>query len=277
MKRTTYLTVIALAASFCVAPLAWAADFGTLKGKFVFKGRAPVMKTLTITKDKQVCGKQIPLDERLVVSKAGGIQNIVIYALGDPKNIQTPVSPIHSNYDKVKTAVVVFDNQLLRFGPHVQKLWTTQKLILKNSDPVGHNSFGSPFNNKAFNPLIPANGQVAVPLPLAEKIPVKISCSIHGWMMGYVVVRPDPYVGISAADGIFTIADIPTGTYKFQLWSESLGYLKIVKVGGKVSKDRKGLHSFTIKKGNNDLGEIVINAKDYARQLKKLGPPLKRL
>ncbi len=273
MKRTTYLALIALAVSYCVAPAASAAEFGTIKGRFVFKGKAPTMKKLVVTKDKQVCGDQVPHDERLVVSKGGGIRDVVIYALGDPKNIkdiQTPVSPIHPSYDKTKNAEVIFDNKLLRFGPHLLKLRTTQKLILKNSDPVGHNSFGSPFNNKAFNPLIPANSQVTVDLPLAEKTPVTITCSIHGWMKGYVVVRPDPYVAISKADGSFTIANIPTGTRSYQLWNDGLGYLSKVTIGGKKSLEKRGRHKLTVKPGVNDLGDIVINAKDYGRKLKRL-------
>ena len=273
MKRTTYLALIALAASFCIASAASAEQqYGTLTGTFTFKGTAPAMKKLAVPAGIAGCGAKPSLDESLVIDKNGGIRDVVIYVLGDPKDFSKAVKPIHPDYDKFKTAKIPFDNASCTFSPHIQKLWTSQTLVFKNSDKVSHNTFGSPFENKEFNNLIPANSHLGQPMPLPEKIPFSIACTIHPWMKGFIMVRPDPYVDISVADGSFTIANIPVGTYKFQLWSEGLGYLKKITINGKPSLDRKGLHSFTVKAGKNDLGPIVIDAKHYKKRLARFKP-----
>ena len=43
---------------------------------------------------------------------------------------------------------VVLDNKDCRFEPHVAVVRTSQKLALKNSDPVGHNSKIDPLDQR---------------------------------------------------------------------------------------------------------------------------------
>jgi hypothetical protein len=52
-------------------------------------------------------------------------------------------------------------------------------------------------------------------------MPTMVTCNIHPWMKAYAVFRKDGYVGVSAADGSFTIPDLPAGeTLEFQVWHE---------------------------------------------------------
>jgi hypothetical protein len=270
MKR---IAAIAIAGCFAVlfGSSSFAADeFGTLSGKFVFKGTAPEMKKLVITKDQAFCGQKPPMDEQLIVGADGGIANVVIFAVADEKDADKPLSPIHPSYADKKGADVILDNAFCRFEPHVQTYWTEQKFVLKNSDSIGHNSYGQPFVNKQFNPMLPPNSTLSVDLSKGEKTPVKVTCSIHPWMAGYVIVRPDPYAAASAADGSFTIAHVPAGEHTFQIWHETLGYVKSVTIGGKSLSDRKGMHKMKIASGDNAVGDITIDAKDFARQLRKI-------
>jgi hypothetical protein len=135
---------------------------------------------------------------------------------------------------------------------------------------VAHNSFVQPFANTAINPLIPAGGSSPASLPKPERIPVKVTCSIHPWMKGWIVVRPDPYSAVSGEDGAFTIENVPVGTHTLQIWQEALGYVRKADAGGKTLNNARGQHAFTIKAGENDLGKIVIKAADYTSQLNKL-------
>jgi hypothetical protein len=260
--------VVALASSTA----AYAAEYGTLKGKFVVEGKTPAMEKIVPTKDVAVCGKHALQGEAVVVDKDGGLANAVIYALGDPTDPNKPVKDISPAYAKLTGQTVVLDNKDCRFEPHVAVVWTDQKFALRNSDPAptAHNSFGQPFANPAFNPIIPAGATVAVPLDKPEKVPFPVSCSIHPWMKSYVISRPDPYVTVSKATGEFTIENLPVGEHTFQLWQETLGYMKKVKLNGKSSADRKGLYKITIKAGDNDIGKIVITAKDYEDKLSKI-------
>jgi hypothetical protein len=71
----------------------------------------------------------------------------------------------------------------------------------------------------------------------------------------------------TAADGTFAIKNIPAGKHAFQFSHGKLGYLRTVTIGGKTLKDIKGLHELEIKPGENNLGDIVIDAADYKRQI----------
>ena len=64
------------AALILVGPVsAQAADWGTLKGKFVYDGTPPAAAKIDVTKDAEVCGKHPLVDESLVVDAGGGVAN----------------------------------------------------------------------------------------------------------------------------------------------------------------------------------------------------------
>ncbi|MEX2187034.1 MAG: hypothetical protein WD875_09585 [Pirellulales bacterium] len=261
---------LALSIAAASATAAHAVDYGTLKGTFTIAGMTPTMKKIVPTKDVAVCGKHELHEEELVVGKGGGLVNAVIYALGDPSDFNKPVANIHESYAKLKTEPAVLDNKGCRFEPRLAIVWTEQKFKIKNSDPgIGHNSFGQPFVNSAFNPLIPAGGSVDVPLDKPEKLPFKVACSIHPWMGSYVLVRPDPYATASGDNGGFEIANIPAGEHTFQLWHETLGYLKKVNIDGKAQAERRGQYKITVKQGDNEI-KIALDAKDYKTQIDKI-------
>jgi hypothetical protein len=247
-------------------------DWGTITGKFKFVGEAPTMKRITVTKDAEVCGAKDPLfEETLVIGNAGELANVVVYAMSSPEKWESPIAPIHPSYTEMKKKDVVLDNVNCRFEPRVTAGWTQQKFIFRNSDPsIGHNVFAQPFANRSLNPSIPASGVYTVNYPSPERLPFTASCSIHPWMKGWILVRPDPYFAVSAKNGSFKIENLPAGDYHFQIWHESLLYLNTMSVGGNELAGKKGVHHLTVKPGTNDLGEITVAAKDYSRQLDKL-------
>jgi hypothetical protein len=51
---------------------------------------------------------------------------------------------------------------------------------------------------------------------------VALGCNIHDWMLAYVVVLPTPWFALTPANGAATIADIPPGRYRAEVWHPRL-------------------------------------------------------
>jgi hypothetical protein len=89
---------------------------------------------------------------------------------------------------------------------------------VRNSDPIGHNTNVA---GTSFNQLIPAGGSTIYKPDSETGMPTMVTCNIHPWMKAYAVFRKDGYVAVSAADGSFTIPDLPAGEpLEFQVWHE---------------------------------------------------------
>ena len=230
-----------------------AAEWGDLKLKFVYDGTAPAPTAINVDKDPQYCGTFGLVDEQLVVNKEnGGIANVIayLYARTGPK------PAVHPDFAANASEKVVLDNLKCRFEPHVLLLQTTQTLVMKNTDTVGHNTNYSTFTNPPQNILIPSGGQSEQKLTQPERLPAKVACNIHPWMTAWLVVQDTPYSGVSNKDGELVIKNLPVGKWTFQFWQEAGGYVTKVKQGGKATEWSKGRLEVTIKPGMNDLGEI---------------------
>ena len=71
-----------------------------------------------------------------------------------------------------------------------------QPIDIKNSDPTGHNTN---ILGTGFNQLIPAEGSIPFKLQKEDARPVKVTCSIHPWMMAYMLARKNGYFAITDA------------------------------------------------------------------------------
>ncbi len=254
MRRLIVSTcVIMTYAMAVIGTTARAADaWADLTGRFVLDGAAPAQKKINPDKDQAVCGKMPLYDESLVVDSSGGIANVVIY-------VSTKKVKVHPDYAAEDSARVKCDNKDCRFEPHITAMWLTQTLVFTNSDPVGHNSNLTPLLNPAFNQLIPTGGEADYKFSKAERVPVKVACNVHSWMSGYVVVRDNPYIAISAADGTFTLKNLPAGEMlEFQVWQEKSGYVE-------TAKWKKGRFEMKVAAGGSDLGEIKLPLKLFQK------------
>jgi plastocyanin len=247
---------LALALILALPTIASAQQWGDLDGQFVFKGTAPTPKKLEVTKDPEYCGKHNLVDESLVVNKDnGGIANVLVYLFDSTK------PKIHPDYEKTAKVEVVVDNHNCRFEPHVQLLRVGQTLVIGNKDPVGHNTKAEFFDpqNSPFNDLIPSGGSVKKTYKAEEKAPIEMSCNIHPWMKGYLLLREDPYAAVSDKDGKFTIKNLPVGDHTFIIWN--VKYLTDVTVNGKATTWQRGRAKITIKAGANSLGKVEYTPK----------------
>ncbi|MBS0207341.1 MAG: hypothetical protein JSS27_00170 [Planctomycetes bacterium] len=221
------------------------AQWGDLKIKFKYKGAAPAPVKINVNKDIEVCGPHNLVEEDLVVGADGGVANIIVY-------LRTKGVMVHPDYAKTDNDKLEYDNKGCRFVPHILPIRLSQSLVLHNSDPVGHNSNLQPMLDAGINPLIPSNQSVEHKFARVQTVPVKITCNIHPWMVGWVLPRDNPYMAVSAADGTLTIEKLPAGELEFQAWHEKKGYLK-------AGSWANGRFKQTIKDGANDLGVIELD------------------
>jgi hypothetical protein len=201
-----------LAAGESAGETAAAAVTGTgwasLKGRFTFAGTPGEKKALVVDKDMAVCSKDGMklFDQSLRVDEATkGLADVVLF-VRKASRVKNPVPADQ----------LLFDQKNCEFLSPVFAARVGQPVDVRNSDPIGHNTNVS---GTSFNQLIPA-GESTVYTPTAETgMPVSVTCNIHPWMKAYAVFRKDGYVAVSAADGSFTMADLPAGEpLEFQVW-----------------------------------------------------------
>jgi len=51
----------------------------------------------------------------------------------------------------------------------------------------------------------------------------KVTCDVHSWMTGWIVVTDSPYVVATDVSGTFKIEGVPAGTHTLEVWHETLG------------------------------------------------------
>jgi len=254
--RTLLLVLLALSA----AKWGSAEEWGTLRGQVVFDGTPPVPKKLKITKDEAECCKHNLVDESVQVNPTShGLQNVVIYLF--PAAGQKV--PIHPDSAGAPHTDPELDNSACRFNPHVVLLRTHQSLVVGNSDPIGHNVMIDTQKNPPVNVTIPSGGSIQKAFEAEERVPVSVSCSIHPWMRGWLLIRECPYMGVTDEDGKFEIRNVPVGTWEFVFWHERASFLTDVTRDGQRQQWRRGRVEFTIPAGELDVGVIKVAAERF--------------
>lgn len=223
-------------------------DWATLKGQVVWpKDELPEAKELKVDKEQNHCLEKGPIksEEWVVNPKNKGIRWVFVWLA--PVEAGKPM-PIHPDLKEIKDKEVVIDQPCCRFEPHALGMREGQVLVAKNSAPIAHNLAYTGFKNPGGNPLIPPKQEYKVEGLKADKYPLTIKCSIHGWMSAYVRIFDHPYFAVTDADGNFEIKDAPAGEYRLMMSHDS-GFR-----GGAKGRDGEKI---TIKGGQvNDLGKI---------------------
>jgi hypothetical protein len=188
--------------------------WATLSGRFRYDGDPPAMPPYAANKDMAACapGGSAPKQEYLLVDPSTkGIANIAVYLRKSPR--------VHESAQPA-TEEIIFDQKVCIFLTHVMPVSVGQPMQLKNSDPVGHNT--NIGGQNSFNQTIPAGATVPYSPKKEEATPASVRCSIHPWMLAYMLPRKDRYVAVTATDGTFEIPNLPAGTeLELQVWHES--------------------------------------------------------
>ena len=107
-----------------------------------------------------------------------------------------------------------------RFVPSFLVVVVGQTVEMPNLDDVAHNihSYSPP---KTFNLGFYAKGEdksVTFDRPGLEEL----ACSIHNFMRAQIMVVPNRYYSIIAADGSFLIRGVASGTYTLKFWADGM-------------------------------------------------------
>lgn len=185
---------------------------GEIVGKVKYAGNAPAPAQIAITKDQAVCGKAPHLEDSLLVSADKSVKNAVI-SISDPKDgRKMALAPSNPKIDQ----------NGCRFVPRVQIVPAGQAVDIINDDGILHNIHTWPKVNVAFNKAQPKFRKVMTETFEKPDV-IKITCDVHSWMQGWLIVAGHPYYALSDDKGGFKIADVPAGTYTLESWHEKLG------------------------------------------------------
>jgi plastocyanin len=212
MRTTPFL---ALFMTISIVATAWGYEVrpvkngGEVRGRVKLGGPVPKDETIVVTKDQQRCGKTLKR-EKYVINADGGVKNAVVLIEGI--NAGKPVPK----------GVMVIDNKKCAFDPHVQVGMVGQDLVLRNDDPILHNTHLYHDNMTIFNANLPRQGMEFERTVFRPGV-ITLTCDAHPWMKGYLYMSEHPYVAVTDAQGDFSIADLPPGAYTLKIWHEALG------------------------------------------------------
>ena len=177
---------------------------GGLQG--VVTTRAKALRPVRVTFDQKVCGDEMP-DQSILVDTAGHLANVVVTLVG-----------LTARVPQREVRVV---NEKCAFVPRVQVATTKATMKTSSKDPVLHTTTVQLADGRQlFNLALPfPNLELAKPLDGSG--PLRVGCSTHQWMRGWVYVTDD-VAAVTGPDGTFTIPDVPPGTYRLRVWHEAL-------------------------------------------------------
>lgn len=208
-----------------------AAEWGTLKGKFVLDGDLPKLKPLITrgdqsARDAETCAAEDIPDEQLVVdAETKGIANIVVYLTKAPAEIHPEL--------KAQDKAVKFSAKGCRYEPHVLLVRNDRPVMCQSRDAVEYRLHVNPLINDSpeysllgRNITLAADATEATPVSIekAQVLPVRISCDVHPWMEAWWVVLDHPYAAVTDAQGNFEIENLPVGRHRFAVWHQQAGY-----------------------------------------------------
>ena len=181
------------------------ADGGAVTGTLKFVGTPPKLDPVPVNKNRDVCGETQP-SEALVLGPDHGVKGGVVLIEGVTRG-------------KQGGGDVILDNHKCLFVAHVTGVGRGDRINVKNSDPVLHNTHGFLGRTTVFNLALPNKGQVIdVTRRLSKPGVVHVLCDAHTHMSAWILVHDSPYVAVTDERGAFRIPDVPPGTYKVTMW-----------------------------------------------------------
>lgn len=173
-------------------------------------------------------------------SQTDEIESVVVYL--ESRDLAAPTVGTPGRY--------AMTQRRSQFEPHVLPVLRGSTVEFPNSDPIFHNVFS--LSKAATFDLGRFPRGVVRSIRFDEPGLVKVFCHIHSDMSAVVLVLPNPFFTIPAADGRFRVEGVPAGDYEVFAWHERARLLhQTVRIEG----GKKSIANFTIPLNEASGGE----------------------
>ncbi len=248
----TSVSIAAALTIFALTTSSASAQFGTLKGRFVWKGKPFVAAKANVPPGVAFCGKFNIKEYVPQIGPKGGVGGLLVW-MYLPKNAPAPkIKP-----GEVPGPMPVLDNLQCSFVPRATLVRTGRDFKVTNSDNTPHSVNPTFLENRAQagNVNLPPNAFKLYNLPKRERIPIPVTCGFHPWMKSYLIVTDHPYAVLTKPDGTFEM-ELPIGLNEIQVrhFVGNGGYVDVVKYQGKVVNWGKGKIGQIVVGGQNKVG-----------------------
>ncbi len=189
---------------------AWAG--GGVSGQVRFQGIFPLPKKLPISVDAETCGIEA-VSEDLIVGKKGEIRDAVVFLRGPVEGARRVAVP---------PGGYLLEQRKCRFEPRLIIVSPNSPVTLRNTDAIAHNFRAIGHANPEMSKILPP-GSTGVTVSFAQPEAIEVSCTIHPWFTGRIVVAEHPYYAVTDEKGAYRLIDVPAGDYTLVLWHERLG------------------------------------------------------
>ena len=199
-------------------------DGGALAGSVKFAGTLPKLDPIPVNKNRDVCGAEKP-SETLVVGPDRGVRGGVVKLEGVARG-------------KKGSGEVILDNAKCLFVAHVTAVGPGDRVRVKNSDAILHNTHGFLGKPTVFNLALPNKDQfIDITKRLQKPGVIRVLCDAHPHMSAWLVVHDSPYIAVTDERGAFRLGDVPPGAYRVTLWHPGFRQKGIDKDGRPVYED----------------------------------------
>jgi len=207
-KKLSRATLIAIFSALVFTE----ARAGAITGEVKFIDESPKMAAIKVSKDQDYCGETLA-NETYVVGPDGGLKNVVVF-------IETP--QIKAAGDPQKENIL--SNTGCLYSPRILAMQKGEQLKVRNNDPKLHIPHSYYQQRTVFNLSLPFRGTtIDTTSRIRQAGVLKVACDTHAWMLAYIHVFDHPYFAVTDEGGVFTIPNLPPGTYILRAWHEDAG------------------------------------------------------
>lgn len=209
-----------LATLAAVAPLGAGAPQDPAPGRITGSVRLAGASSRRLATPGAYPGRRVsPVSER----EASELQNVVVF-------VRLPAGMVAPPLTAARAVVRQTDEE---FVPHVVAVTRGSSVEFPNDDLVFHNVFSLSKASTFDLGRYPKGATRSV--TFTRPGIVKVYCHLHSHMSALVRVFDHPHFTVVGADGTFTLAGLPPGTYEVAAWHERVGEARtsvVVSAGG---------------------------------------------
>ena len=179
-------------------------------GQVTLKGTPPAEKPIAPLIADPNCGKLAsgtPMTRGFVLGPNASLANVLVYVKNPPADSK----------GKPAANATVVDQKGCLYEPYVSGAVAGQAVEIRTSDPVLHNiwfqkSTATPAN-ATFNEAMAAGSKPKMKTFASPEVFVKLVCSVHPWMAGFIGIVDSPFFAVTDKEGKYSIAGLPDGKY----------------------------------------------------------------